>query len=124
MRLAHQLCGGMLHLSQYKGIHRMFADGSIMSRILGTLILLAIIFGPIYLFIRYRNSSWTGIVTDKKVKEDQEENLGTTHTHILCITKDGAKKPHDKSVSSKVYDQFAIGDKVTKQAGKMGLLKV
>lgn len=106
----------------------MFADGSIMSRILGTLILIAIIGLPIYLVFRKRGSSWTGEVVDKEShveEEDDDEDGGSTRTTVynLKIKHAGSATIKTHSVTKGKYDQFEVGDNVIKQAGKMGFDK-
>ncbi|MBW4062114.1 hypothetical protein HJC99_06085 [Candidatus Saccharibacteria bacterium] len=100
----------------------MFADGSIMSRILGTLILIAIIALPFYLIYRKRASVWTGEVVDKKTHVEEDE-YGRRNIFELQIKNAKTGKVQTHSVNEKRYNEFSVGDNVTKQAGKMGFIK-
>lgn len=101
--------------------------GDVLSRLLGTLILIAIIALPIYLIIRKRASSWTGEVVDKEshVEEEDDEDGGSTRVTLynikIKLTGSGDVKTH--SVTQQKYEQFKVGDKVVKKAGKMVFTK-
>ncbi len=103
-------------------------EGDIFSRILGTLILIVIIALPIYLIIRSRRSSWTGEVVDKEshVEEESDSEDGASRTTVynLKIKRDGNGVVKTHSVTAKKYEQFKVGDKVVKQAGKMSFSKL
>ncbi len=101
-------------------------DGDLLSRILGTLILIAIIAIPIYLVYRKRGSSWTGEVVDKESHvEEVDDGDGSTRTTVynLKIKHAGSEAVKTHSVTKNKYDQFTVGDKVVKRAGKMGFDK-
>ena len=96
--------------------------GNIGSRILGTLILIAIIATPIYLIYRSRHSSWTGEVVGKET-EDEEVSNASVHEYKLKIKHDNNGKIRVHTVSEKLYSKFEVGDKVIKNSGKMGFVK-
>lgn len=102
-------------------------EGDVLSRILGTLILVAIIAIPIYLIFRKRGSSWIGEVTDKEshVEEDDDEDGGSTRTTVykLTIKRAGSGVVKVHGVTEKTYNMFKVGDTVVKKAGKMGFSK-
>ncbi len=96
--------------------------GHILSRILGTLILVAIIAAIPYLIYRNRKSSWTGEVVNKETHVEEDED-GRRKVFELKIKHDDTGKVKVHSVSENKYNEFAVGDKVAKQAGKMGFTK-
>lgn len=103
-------------------------EGDVLSRILGTLILIAIIGLPIYLIFRKRSSSWAGEVIDKEShveEEEDDEDGGSTRTTVyrLKIKLTGSDKVKTHSVTKKTYEEFNVGDAVVKKAGKMGFTK-
>ncbi len=99
-------------------------EGDLLSRILGTVILIAIIALPIFLIVRRRNSSWTGVVTDKKIVKGTDDDGNPTESFVLIIKKDGAEKAHARNVSAANYNKFAVNDKIEKKAGKFRLEKI
>jgi hypothetical protein len=96
--------------------------GNIGSRIVGTLILIAIIATPIYLIYRSRHSSWTGEVVDKK-EGDEEISNASVHEYKLKIKHENNDKIRVYTVSEKTYSKFEVGDKVIKNSGKIGFVK-
>ncbi len=98
------------------------SDGSLLSRILGTVILIAIIALPVYLVFRKRGSSWTGVVVDKKTHVEEDE-YGRRNVFELEIKNDKTGKAKTYSVNEKKYNELSINDTVTKKAGKMGFTK-
>lgn len=99
-------------------------EGDLLSRIIGTLILIAIIALPIYLIYRRRSSSWTGVITDKKIVKGTNDDGNATESFVLIIKKDGAEKAHARNVSAANYNKFAINDKIEKKSGKFSLEKI
>ncbi len=97
-------------------------EGDIASRILGTLILVAIIGLPIYLIYRKRGSSWTGEVVDKNTHVEDDED-GRRSVFEVKIKDAETGKVKTFTVNAKKYNELSVGDKVAKQAGKMGFNK-
>ena len=96
--------------------------GNIGSKILGTIILIAIIATPIYLIYRSRNSSWKGEVVNKKI-ENEEISNASVREYKLEIKHDNNGKIRVHTVSEKTYSEFKVGDKVIKNSGKIGFVK-
>ncbi len=95
----------------------------VLSRILGTLILITIIALPIYLIFRHRASSWTGEVVDKETHVEDDED-GRRVVYDIKIKQNETNKVKNYTVNKKKYDDLSIGDNVKKQAGKMSFNKV
>ena len=96
--------------------------GNIGSRILGTLILIAIIATPIYLIYRSRHSSWKGEVVGMEIGDEEISNASVREYRIK-IKRDNNGKIRVHTVSEKTYSKFEVGDKVIKNSGKMGFVK-
>ena len=68
--------------------------------------------------------AFTGVVTDKKEYEDEDEDSHITDYHYYLYFKTDTGKEIKYSVAKEVYDNFQIGDKVEKKVGEMIPTKV
>ena len=62
---------------------------------------------------------FTGVVSDKKRFEDEDEDSHIKDFHYYLYFKTDAGKEVKYSVAKDVYDSFEVGDKVEKKAGEM-----
>ena len=90
--------------------------------VVGTLIVVSVIAWLI--LKKMKAGAWQGIVTVKDTSEIEGSDAGgSSISYYVVITLDNGEQKRVR-LSKKIWDEFDIGDKVVKEAGKYNPTKV
>jgi len=75
----------------------------------------------IKLVLKSKKSSWEGEVIDKKHKatQDFDDDNKINHTYYLIVKMNDGSRNRNVGLSKQMWDNFEIGDKIKKPAGKL-----
>ena len=98
----------------------------------------AAVFGPLVLFfgffllliilfigfivklvLKSKNEEWSGVVTDKKVNEVEDFDSGVKRDNYFLVVKMDTGKERKIGLSQQLWENFKVGDKLHKPAGKL-----
>ena len=83
-----------------------------------TLVGAVVLCGGVVWFVlwRTRRDAYRGTVAVKRVNEGTDADGGTYDIHVLVVALEAGGQ-RNITVGKKTWDQFAVGDRITKEAG-------
>ncbi|MFA6602575.1 MAG: hypothetical protein WCT01_02105 [Candidatus Shapirobacteria bacterium] len=84
------------------------------------LVLILVFLGfVIRLISRSKSESWSGVITDKQHTTSHNSDTDhLDHFYFLVVKQDGGRE-RKVGLSSQIWDQFSVGDKITKPSGQL-----
>ncbi|MGI5841221.1 MAG: DUF7489 domain-containing protein [Patescibacteria group bacterium] len=73
-----------------------------------------------FVSLRQKKSSWKGVLTDKKIKADDDDN----ESYQLIFTTDEGKRVRVSVATKQGFDQFVVGDRFEKKSGEYFPVKI
>ncbi len=67
-----------------------------------------------FISLRQKNSAWKGVLTDKKIKTDSDDNS----SYRLIFRTDEGKRVKVSVATKQGFDQFQIGERFEKKTGE------
>ena len=71
------------------------------------------------LVMKSKKSSWSGEVIDKKHNTTTDMDDKTIESYYLVVKMDDGSRNRNIGLSPQLWENFKIGDKITKPAGKL-----
>jgi hypothetical protein len=65
-----------------------------------------------------KTASWKGTVVDKQEKKQRDPDGVETSYYLLYVKIDDSGKTQKMGISKEMFEDFAVGDRVEKQAGQ------
>ncbi|MFN2296430.1 MAG: hypothetical protein ACK2U0_18665 [Candidatus Promineifilaceae bacterium] len=65
-----------------------------------------------------KTASWKGTVVDKQEKKKRDPDGVETSYYLLYVKTDDSGKTQKMGISKEMFEDFAVGDRVEKQAGQ------
>lgn len=83
-----------------------------------TLVGAVVLCGVVVWFVLWRTKrdAYRGTIADKMVNEGTDGDGGTYDIHVLVVALDEGSR-RNITVGKKVWEQFAVGDRIIKEAG-------
>lgn len=66
-----------------------------------------------------KNSSWAGVVTDKKHNQKRDMDSNRIENFYYLVVKTDEGREMKVGLSPQMFDNFAVGDKIQKPKGKL-----